>query len=239
MDSLYSNYLDEYRLFNVYLPPNYDENEDYPIIYATDGERSIAGSRVKSLLDSLIQHTLIEPLIYVGSHANHKKIGSGTFMMHYRFYEYVDNDTDLQGLEWRFKNHMKFFTQELIPEIEDRYIQNGDDPYRLFYGSSNGAGFGSSMLNRYPELIDTYILFSTLGSKVENKEWRKDISYPELYLKYGSEEKEAFKKEANLLAEKYRQSNSSYELKVYEGGHDHLKWHEEFEKTLVEIFKGE
>ena len=36
-DSIYSKYLNEYRKHNIYLPQDFNDKNEYPIIYATDG----------------------------------------------------------------------------------------------------------------------------------------------------------------------------------------------------------
>ncbi len=40
-DSIFSKHLNEYRKHNVYLPKGFDKENEYPIIYATDGNSSL------------------------------------------------------------------------------------------------------------------------------------------------------------------------------------------------------
>lgn len=247
-DSLYSNHLGEFRLHNIYLPADYDEHLKYPILYTTDGEFDLENSLLKPMLDSLISNQIIDPLIVVGSHANAIAVdgangegdnGSG-YVLRFRNFEYVNHDQNFSenpALKNRFKNHMNYFTEELIDKIEQDLNLKSNADNRLFYGTSNGAGFGAELLNSKPNLIGTFILFSTAGSNVESNTWNINTRYPDLYLKYGSEESENFKKESQVLVQKYRLSNSFSNLKIYDGGHDYLKWHAELTSSLVEVFR--
>ena len=247
-DSIYSESLQEYRKHNVYLPVDFDEARSYPVIYGTDGEESLEDSFIKSALDSLIENKGIQPLIYIGSHANMNEVPDSkiqmedgqTFALQYRFFEYVEpkNYEDaLPGIEHVFANHMRYFTEELIPKVESDFNQKLSPKERIFYGYSNGAGFGANLLNKHPDLIGTYICYSTLGSNVEKNKWDPDTKYPDLYLQYGDQEKGGFVDEAKLLKQKYQETGSNCQLKVYEGGHDVLKWNEKFVETIVEALK--
>ena len=161
------------------------------------------------------------------------------FALHYRLFEYVESvgPVPLPELEDRFRNHMQYFTAELIPAVEKEFNQDSGKEHRIFYGFSNGAGFGANLLNKDPDLIGTYICYSTLGSKAEEGNWSADITYPDLYLQYGDQEDDAFKSEAKFLKAKYQESNSFCDLKVYQGGHEETKWYQEFKKTISEILK--
>jgi predicted esterase len=185
-------------------------------------------------------------VIYIGSHANLNEVPNSTiqtedgatFALHYRLFEYVESDqVPLPELKDSFLNHMQYFTDELIPKVEREFNQDTGKQGRIFYGYSNGAGFGANLLNKDPNLIGTYICYSTLGSKADKGTWSTDIDYPDLYLQYGDQEADAFKSEAEFLKAKYQESNSFCELKVYQGGHDETKWLEEFKMTISEILK--
>ena len=134
---------------------------------------------------------------------------------------------------------MLYFKDELIPEIEKKFNQNASRKDRIFYGVSNGAGFGTHLLNKHPNLIGIYICYSTLGSNVSDNDWRDDVQYPDLYLQYGNQETEMFKKEAEELIMKYEKSNSFCELKTFNGGHDYDKWNAGFVEKITELLKTE
>ena len=184
-------------------------------------------------------------MIYIGSHANAEEVPGSqiqtedgqTFSMQYRFFEYVEIDRD-QGMQEaveRFENHMNYFTEELIPIAEKAYDPRASSEDRIFYGYSNGAGFGANLLNKHPSLIGTFICFSTVGSNVGKNAWYMNTQYPDLYLRYGDQETGGYVDEPATLKDIYEKSGSFYELKTYEGGHEIAKWNEEFAKTIQRI----
>lgn len=240
-DSIYCNYLGEYRKHNVYLPKGFDSIIKYPIIYATDGGTSLTDK--KAVLDSLIAHKIIKPIIFVASFSNPKiadststKYGDGRkAYLDYRNFEYVDRKPDRAEdslLVHLFINHKSYFTSELIPQIEKKYNQNLKREDRYFYGVSNGAGFGASLLNSHPDLLGTYLCFSTFGGDIQTNVWQENVAYPKLYLYYGTEEF-FLKDDADFLQAKYTERNLPIEVKEYEGGHKDKFWSKEFIGIIV------
>ena len=241
-DSIYSEYLSEYRKHNIYLPKNFNNNKRYPIIYATDGseidgEGFFFKESLKAL-DSLIDNNVIKPVIFVASFSN-KKIISEEYFIGLRNYEYgyVKPTRIVDSLFVdRFKNHMFYFKDELISTIENQFNQNLNKEDRYFYGSSAGAGFGISLLKAYPNKIGTYLCFSVYGGDIKSSAWNKAIKYPNLYFQYGSEEP-YLKEDANFLKSKYKELNLYSEIKEFEGGHDYKIWDKEFIKSMAQLLK--
>jgi len=242
-DSIFSNSLNEYRKHNIYLPKGFDRQKKYPIIYATDGNE-IEEGELKIQLDSLIDNHIIKPIIFIESFSNKKIVNSyisenkkDTFYLTYRNYEYMNRDWSNHLLASRFENHMSYFKDELIPSVEKEFnqiLQNND---RYFFGVSNGAGFGINLLNRYPELIGTYICFSIYGVKIKTLTWLKGVKYPDLYIEYGDKEHLFLANDADVLKSKYKDLSSFINIKVFEGGHEYKKWNKELILTLSKLFK--
>jgi enterochelin esterase-like enzyme len=246
-DSIYSNSLSEYRKHNIYLPKGFNSEKHYPIVYATDGNEIKGENFIKKPLDSLINNKIIKPIIYIESHSNNKiadststTLGDGTKVkLQFRNFEYVDNDSntqDLKHLSNRFKNHMSYFENELISYIEKKLNQKNTKENRYFYGVSNGAGFGMSLLNKHPELIGTYLCFSTFGGDIQTNAWKKDFIYPNLYLIYGIQEPFFLKNDADFIKIVYQDSNSFAEIRSFDGGHDYRIWNAELIKLLTKLF---
>lgn len=244
-DSIYSKALGEYRKHNIYLPKGFSTSKNYPIMYATDGGNGITDK--KAVLDSLIAHKIIKPVVFIASFSKLKIADStsGTYgngnkvYLDYRNFEYVDRkperleDSLLVNL---FNNHKTYFTKELIPQMEKKYHQKHKKEDRYFYGVSNGAGFGASMLNTHPDLIGTYLCFSTFGGDIQTNTWKEDITYPKLYLYFGTEEF-FLKDDADFLQAKYTERNLPIEIKEYEGGHNDKFWSKEFISVLKRELK--
>jgi enterochelin esterase-like enzyme len=244
-DSIFSNYLSEYRKHNVYLPKNFNPKNKYPIIYATDGNIINENNFYKKTLDSLINKNIIKPIILITSYSN-KKVADSTSVtsgngkkvyLQYRNFEYINDYAKKNTILFdRFENHMLYFKDELIKQVESDFNQKLNKEDRFFYGVSNGAGFGLSFLNTNPDVIGTYICFSTFGGDIQTNTWYENIKYPNLYLRYGNQEPPFLKIEAEFLKSKYNELNLFAEITEFDGGHDYKKWNEEFIKIISKLF---
>ena len=131
---------------------------------------------------------------------------------------------------------MSYFENELIYNIEKKLNQKNTKDNRYFFGVSNGAGFGMSLLNKHPELIGTYLCFSTFGGDIQTNNWKKDFIYPNLYLIYGIQEPVFLKNDADFIKIVYQDSNSFAEIRSFDGGHDYKIWNQELIKLLTKLF---
>ncbi|MBL1281106.1 MAG: esterase [Fluviicola sp.] len=248
-DSIYSNALNEFRKMNIYLPEGYVEGNEYPVIYATDGNPISANyvNDYRLILDSLIKNELILPVIYVESFSNKKNAQALTVYLEngdsiyytYRNFEYVEYRADESVdsiLHLRFDQHLTYFTEELIPTIESRLLLPNKKRNRFFYGVSNGGGFGINMFFKKPDLISTYLCFSNYGSTLEKVIWDKKITYPTLYLEYGNLESPRIQNENEQIISKCNEYNLDCHINYYAGGHDYKIWTQQFSSVLVDIF---
>lgn len=246
-DSIYSNSLSEYRKHNIYLPKGFNSQKNYPIFYATDGNTINSKNFIVKSLDSLINHEIIQPIIFIESHSNRKiadstsaTLGDGKKVKFlFRNFEYVENQTIDTILLKRFSNHMHYFKDELIAHIEKQLNQKINKENRYFYGVSNGAGFGMSLLNKNPDLIGTYFCFSVFGGDIQTNSWDNTIQYPNLYLIYGNEEPIFLKNDADFINNKYKELNSNVYIEEYEGGHDYRIWNAKLVNFISNLFSTE
>jgi enterochelin esterase-like enzyme len=245
-DSIFSVQLNEYRLHNIYLPAGFNEKVNYPILYTTDGAPVAFSNFLKISLDSLISNQTINHIIVVVSHCNQKiadstskRFSDGSFVhVAFRNYDYIRFSAPSQNpnLAKRFMQHLMYFTQELIPTIESQLNQKPTKLERYFYGVSNGAGFGISMMNLHPEIIGTYICFSPFGAGIKKSVWNKDLIYPKLIVKFGSQEKDHFHEFLKHLNPIYENCQTQLEIEEYEGGHDLKIWNKKLLDVLVQLF---
>ena len=247
-DSIYSNNLSEYRKHNIYLPKNFNTRNSYPIIYGTDGSIDLKKSSYKNILDSLINNNIIRPIIYIASHSN-RKIADSTIStrgdgsknyLAFRNFEYISDYNSLSKdslLVNRFENHMLYFSEELIPHIEKDLKQKTSKNDRLFYGVSNGAGFGASLIKKKPDLIGTYLCFSTFGGDFSKDVWKEGTAYADLYIKFGTEEPFFLKEDAKSISSRYKNFGLFCNVEEFDGGHDGEIWKYKFAETLDVLFK--
>ena len=117
--------------YRVYLPDGYESKKNLPVLYMTDGQSYIKNGRVPRVLDRLIEAERIEPVIAV----------------------FVDprdpDDLDKNRRSRQFAcnaDFLKFFSDELIPTIEQEYPAATNREKRTILGVSfgglNAACFG-------------------------------------------------------------------------------------------------
>lgn len=121
-----------YKLqYRVYLPDGFESMSDLPVLYVTDGQWYISDGAMPRVLDRLIGSGEIEPVIAV----------------------FVDNrDPDNLKVNRRNrqffcnKRYADFFSEELVPAIDNKYRTKRDRTGRvilgLSFGGLNSACFG-------------------------------------------------------------------------------------------------
>ncbi len=230
IDTVFSESLQENRIISVYLPPDFDNNKTYPVIFATDGQ--LLDSVYKISLDSLIEKGQLPELIMIGAFSNEKKVEGKDY--EYRNCEYVKDWGEDSILKKRFENHLIFFTQEMIKYVEQKYPISKERKDRYFYGFSNGAGFGITMSVLRPDLISHYLCFSMAGGQFDKLKIGVD-NYPYIDLFYGN--KEPFPLTLKIVEfDKYlTEKGYNHNLTVYEGGHDREIWRHLFLEQLEKI----
>lgn len=117
--------------YRVYLPDGYEERDNHPVLFLTDGQGYISNGRLPKVLDNLIGEGKIEPVVAV----------------------FVD-PRDPDNLKNNRRNaeflcngdYLAFFIDDLIPEIENNYPVGTDRESRtimgLSFGGLNAACFG-------------------------------------------------------------------------------------------------
>jgi len=235
IDTIFSEILNEDRLLSIYLPKGYTSDKTYPVVYSTDGQEII--ENYKSELDSLIENKIVREFLMVGVHSNEKLVEGSTYL-NYRNYEYVKGQgaqTDSM-LNKRFENHYDFFSKEVFSFVEMQYSVSKNKEERIFYGVSNGAGFGVTFGAENPEVFANYICYSMGGGDFEALNWTES-NQPYYHIKYGDEEPLPFVMASKEFGEFLKTNNYQHSFSAYNGGHDRKMWKIEFLKVLPKIFK--
>jgi enterochelin esterase-like enzyme len=131
--TFYSSILNNSRTIRVYLPPNYESTTDsFPMILMHDGLEYISLASMHNVLDYLIAHNKIDPVI-------------GVFVPPVnRTPEYAGNQIN------SFKN---FIVQELLPYIRNRYKIKSDPENCAVAGASNGGNISLYLALNHPEIF--------------------------------------------------------------------------------------
>jgi S-formylglutathione hydrolase FrmB len=142
-DSLFSNALDQYDYYQIYLPEGYDAEkaEGYQTIYFLHGSLNDHTSYgfIIPILDSLIANGLMEPTIVVKPNGSHGPYGGSMY-----------TNSALNG-------HVEdWIIQDLIPHIDAKYNTRNNKQFRTIMGHSMGADGASRLALTYPELFRAY-----------------------------------------------------------------------------------
>ncbi len=240
-DSIYSKSLSEYRVHNIYLPPNFDPSKSYRVIYATDGFPITSNDTRQQLFDSLINGGYMAPVIFAASYCNRNNtnsymtLGTGEKIYNsYRYYDYVMNaalsDEDAAYKD-RYTQHASYFQNEFIPAIENHLKISVTPKDRIFFGFSNGAGFGVSFLNLHPEVIGTYLCMSPVGTSEDMLKWNKP-AYPALYMSYGKLEGPYVSGSVKEVKKGIKKKTTTCEVREFDCGHDYSMWNAEMIRLL-------
>jgi enterochelin esterase-like enzyme len=141
--TVYSSHLEEDRTLKVYLPPDYNPEQSYPVLYCHDGLEFFTHGRIATIANRLIDEGTLRPLFIVGIAVQMK----------------TRNDDYAIGGR-RHDAYVKFVAQECVPFIESRYSIAKGPASRFMAGISLGATASLSLHMNYPEWFGQLILFS-------------------------------------------------------------------------------
>ncbi|PLT45858.1 Acetyl esterase [Paenibacillus pasadenensis] len=161
------------RELRVYLPPGYNEVLSYPVVYGQDGEDLFNFGRAATLANRLIIDGELEPFILVGVDVDKKK----------RTSEYAPDGA-------RHEAYARFFAEEMLPYIEDKYPVRRERRERLLIGDSLGGTVSLHLALRYPELWNRVLslsgAFYPASQAIAARQG--DLSWLQLYLYVGLQE---------------------------------------------------
>lgn len=220
-----SNYLGEPRSYKLYLPPGYQSDQAYPILYAQDGEQFLNFGRGATAAQELILDQKLSPFIIAAVTVSR------------------ENRTDEYGTG-RSRNHLykSFFIEELMPAVEREVHISG----RVLAGDSLGGTVSLDLALDRPDLFPRVLSLSgAFYPEVMKGVLRKpDLSYLTIYMLIGLEETAvpvwsgtadflAFNREMKNILEERGASVTYIERP---GGHDWGFWQRELPQALTFFF---
>jgi predicted alpha/beta superfamily hydrolase len=153
--SFKSAILGEERDIWIYKPPYYDtDNGNYPVLYLLDGELHFG--HVAATVDYLSSALKIPQLIVVGI-PNTDRIRDFT-PLHSLVGLDGKPDSVLFGNSGGGDKFLSFIKDELVPFIDKKYRTQ---PYRILEGHSLGGMFASYLMQKAPDIFQSYIIISS------------------------------------------------------------------------------
>jgi enterochelin esterase-like enzyme len=138
-----STYLDAPRSVKIYLPPGYNELLSYPVVYCQDGNDFFTMGRIATIANQLILEEGMEPVIIVGVNVERSK-----------------RTSEYSAVGSRNSAYKRFFTEELLPWIEERYPVRRDASARVLAGDSLGGTVSLHLALDHPDLFPQVLSLS-------------------------------------------------------------------------------
>lgn len=232
-ESVPSRYLPEQvRHLRIFLPPGYNEVLSYPVVYCQDGEDFFNFGRIATTATRLILDEGIEPFIIVGVDVDKKQ----------RTAEYTPDGN-------RHEAYLRFFAEELVPFVEERYAVRQDAEHRVLAGDSLGGSVSLHLALEYPQLFTRVMSLSGAYYGVSQNiiSTAGDLSWLNIYMIVGLQEDAyetdsgvydfvALNRNAKALLE-HNQATVFYEEK--DGKHQWGFWQKELDQALSYFIKAE
>ena len=209
--------------YAVYQPAGFDEISNMNVIYVTDGQEYSAdelGAMV-NVLDNLHNTEEIEPTVAVFVNP----IDPG------------DGESNRRMTEMGSPEYLLFFTEELIPVIENKYSISGDSENRAILGTSlgglNATFFGFSR----PDL------FKKIGIQAPAFWYRKEIYNlvkttefpdPKIFMTVGTIGDNI--KDARLMKTIFEEKGYDFEYLEVNEGHSWGAWRTQLDEILIYFF---
>lgn len=166
--------------YRAYTPDGYQDMDDLPVMYVTDGQWYISEGRLVETMDKLIADKVIEPAVVI-------------FIDNRDPYDYNVNRRNSQF--FCNKDYIHFVTKELVPFVDTKFGTSTDREDRvilgLSFGGLNSACFGlfanstfrgiamqSPAMHPVPDIVSQYAaleqtdlkIFLSTGTKRDNEE---------------------------------------------------------------------
>lgn len=138
-----SIHVDTPRSVKVYVPPGYNELLSYPVVYCQDGNDFFTMGRIATIANQLILEEGIDPFLIVGVSVERSK-----------------RTSEYSPIGSRNTAYKHFFTDELVPYIEERYPVRRDPASRVLAGDSLGGAVSLHLALDRPDLFQRVLALS-------------------------------------------------------------------------------
>lgn len=222
---------DEIRDEQVYLPAHYDSEQSYPLLVIHDGADFITYADLATSLDNLIAAGTIPPII------------AALVQTRDRLNEYA-----------RGHRHARYLVNDLLPELECRFLLSERSEDRVLLGASLGAVVSLATVFRFPGVFGGAILQSGSFILDENKlegrphpvfrriarlveAFRRTPNKPTLRAFVSTGELEGLASENAALAELLQDIGVNVLFKSAWDGHHWHNWRDQLRDGLVWVLK--
>ena len=214
--TFYSNSLGNTRQVKIYLPPGYNILRQYPVILSHDGLEYITLGNVSNILDYLIHHQEIEPVIGI-------------------FVPPVDRESEYAGS--KKDAFTAFIVNELMPVIDQKYTTSRDPHKRAMLGASNGGNIALYIGMKHPESFGKIAAQSSNVETVISQTFQNtDKMDLELYMDIGKYDIAGLIPLVNNFIQVLRNKHYVYQSKEWHEGHSWGNWKGHLGNALRQFF---
>ncbi|NOU60924.1 alpha/beta hydrolase-fold protein [Marinifilum caeruleilacunae] len=219
---------DVIRKYHVYLPPTYDTNQEYRCIYFQDGKDYIKSMEINNVLDYMIHHKEIEPIIAI--FCDYHQVSEYEF---YRNEDYITEDKDV---------YLSYLVHDFIPFIDATYSTVDSKEGRTIAGLSNSGAFSIYAASEYPSVFSNVlsqsgalnVLYNYQGLGEDLGDRIASVDLPvRLYLHVGTYE--GWHRVNQDFVNALDQNNSviDYQFETHHQGHALYYWRDVLRESLV------
>jgi enterochelin esterase-like enzyme len=214
--SFFSRKLNNSREIKIYLPPAYYSSHKYPLMVFHDGLEYISLGNTNNILDYMIAHHEIEPIIAV-------------------FIPPVDRQKEYAGSQR--DAYTSFITEELLPVIERKYSISLYPWKRATLGASEGGNIALFIGMKNPGI------FGKIGA--QSSDVQKDISDTfrnsfkmnlEFYFDLGTYDLNELVPLVTNFISLLKDKNYPYQYKQWNEGHSWGSWRTHLKYALRQFF---
>jgi len=214
--SFFSKQLNNTRPVKIYLPPGYSLQKHYPVIVFHDGIEYVTLANITNIMDYLIAHSEIEPVIGV-------------------FVPPVDRENEYSGS--KKDAYATFIVEELMPVIDRKFSTSRDPRKRATFGISAGGNIALFIGMKHPE---TFGKIAAQSSSVEteiSERFKNSAKMNlEFYLDLGEYDLPALIPMVNNLILILQKKNYVYQFKAWHEGHSWGNWESHMGLALRQFF---
>lgn len=213
----WSAYLGNSRTVEIYLPPGYnDSQKSYPVILFHDGADYISLGNIRNILDYLIAHKQIVPLIGV-------------------FIPPVDRTDEYAG--FKKEAYRKFIINELMPYIDTKYRLDPQPSQRALFGVSNGGNIAIYIGMKNPESFGKICAQSSnIQKEIYNFFSKNDVMPLEIYLDIGKYDMAALIPLVENFGNVLKIKKYPLRYYVFPEGHSWGNWKAHLRLPLMQFF---
>ncbi|MCR9131443.1 MAG: alpha/beta hydrolase-fold protein [bacterium] len=217
--SFSSSVLNNSRTIRVYVPPNYNSDNSYPMMLFHDGSEFISLANAQNVFDNLIHDRKINPTI-------------GVFVPPVdRSNEYAWEDTD------KFEN---FIVTELMPFLEDNYAISSDAAERGMIGPSYAALITAQIVYNNPEVFGNAALLSTAFWANNQSVYNQIINGPKVeltwYIDWGTYEGSGITDYSPPFTAMLAEKEYPFKSNIWHDGHSWGNWRAHIDEALEFFF---